>query len=102
YQSIRKRQLSYKSGDPSIGRYTRTIGDVMAFFSATGFRSEREYTLYNKIAARLLPFLLLLYIVAFLDRINVAFAKLGMATDAGIGDAAYGAGAGIFFIAYCL
>lgn len=74
----------------------------MAFFSATGFRSDRETALYNKVAARLLPFLLLLYIVAFLDRINVSFAKLSMAADAGIGDAAYGLGAGIFFIAYCL
>ncbi|MFL9906533.1 MFS transporter [Paraburkholderia sp. RL17-337-BIB-A] len=74
----------------------------MAFFSATGFRSDREYTLYNKIAARLLPFLLLLYIVSFLDRINISFARLSMATDAGIGDVAYGLGAGIFFIAYCL
>ncbi|WP_158899246.1 MFS transporter [Burkholderia sp. L27(2015)] len=74
----------------------------MKFFSAAGFRSDQEYTLYNKAATRLLPFLLLLYIVAFLDRINVSFAKLSMAADAGIGDAAYGLGAGIFFIAYCL
>jgi len=74
----------------------------MKFFSAAGFRSDQEYTLYNKVATRLLPFLLLLYIVAFLDRVNVSFAKLSMAADAGIGDAAYGLGAGIFFIAYCL
>jgi D-galactonate transporter len=74
----------------------------MTFFSAAGFRSDQEYALYNKVATRLLPFLLLLYIVAFLDRINVSFAKLSMAADAGIGDAAYGLGAGIFFIAYCL
>ena len=51
---------------------------------------------------RLLPFLLLLYIISWLDRVNVSFAKLQMGPDLGIGDAAYGLGAGIFFISYAL
>ena len=51
---------------------------------------------------RLLPFLLLLYIVSWLDRVNVSFAKLQMGPDLGIGDAAYGFGASIFFISYAL
>jgi ACS family tartrate transporter-like MFS transporter len=51
---------------------------------------------------RLLPFLLLLYIISWLDRVNVSFAKLQMGPDLGIGDAAYGFGASIFFISYAL
>jgi sugar phosphate permease len=59
-------------------------------------------TLYSRINARLLPFLLLCYLFAYLDRVNVGFAKLQMQTDLGFSDAAYGVGAGIFFIGYVL
>ncbi len=58
--------------------------------------------LYNKINLRLLPFLLVCYLFAYLDRVNVGFAKLQMQTDLGFSDAAYGVGAGIFFIGYVL
>jgi sugar phosphate permease len=53
-----------------------------------------------KATARLIPFLFLLYIVAFLDRVNVGFAALQMNEDLGFSDAVYGLGAGIFFIGY--
>nr|WP_241019094.1 MFS transporter [Paraburkholderia sp. Tr-20389] len=43
---------------------------------------------------------MLSYVVAYLDRVNVGFAKLGMSTDLGLSDAVYGFGAGIFFIGY--
>lgn len=49
---------------------------------------------------RLIPFLFLLYIVAFLDRVNVGFAALQMNEDLGLSDAVYGLGAGIFFVGY--
>jgi ACS family tartrate transporter-like MFS transporter len=55
-----------------------------------------------RITRRLIPFLFLLYIVAFLDRVNVGFAALQMKDDLGFGDAVYGFGAGIFFIGYFL
>lgn len=55
-----------------------------------------------KVTLRLIPFLFLLYIVAFLDRVNVGFAKLKMLSDLGFSDAVYGMGAGIFFIGYFL
>jgi len=55
-----------------------------------------------KVTRRLIPFLFLLYIVAFLDRVNVGFAALQMKDDLGFGDAVYGFGAGIFFIGYFL
>jgi D-galactonate transporter len=57
---------------------------------------------YRKINWRLLPFLLLCYIFAYLDRINIGFAKLQMQQDVGINDAVYGLAAGIFFLGYVL
>lgn len=59
-----------------------------------------EHATSRKIAVRLLPFLFLLYIVAFLDRVNVSFAGLEMARDLNFSDRVFGLGAGIFFIGY--
>jgi MFS transporter, ACS family, tartrate transporter len=56
----------------------------------------------RRVTRRLIPFLFLLYVVAFLDRVNVGFAALQMKQDLGFGDAVYGLGAGIFFIGYFL
>lgn len=53
-----------------------------------------------RITRRLIPFLCLLFIVNYLDRTNVAMAKLRMLGDTGISEAAYGLGAGLFFIGY--
>ena len=53
-----------------------------------------------KITLRLIPFMFVLYIVAFLDRVNVGFAALQMNEDLGFSDTVYGLGAGIFFIGY--
>ena len=47
-----------------------------------------------------MPFLFLCYILAYLDRVNVGFARLQMQADLGFSDTAYGIGAGIFFIGY--
>ena len=54
----------------------------------------------RRIAIRLLPFLFILYIVAFLDRMNVSAAALQMPHDLGLSDRAIGLGAGIFFLGY--
>ena len=61
---------------------------------------EFEKATFDKVAWRLIPFLFLCYIVAFLDRVNVGFAKLQMAPDLAFSDVVYGFGAGIFFIGY--
>src|SRR5258708_19675523 len=58
--------------------------------------------LYRKITRRLVPFLVLLYMVAFLDRVNISFAALTMNRDLGISESLYGFAAGIFFLGYCL
>lgn len=57
---------------------------------------------YRKITQRLVPFLMLLYMVAFLDRVNVSFAALTMNRDLGISESLYGFAAGVFFLGYCL
>jgi MFS family permease len=59
-----------------------------------------ESTAYQKVDVRLLPFLFLCYILAYLDRVNVGFAKLQMLKDLSMSDAAFATGAGIFFIGY--
>jgi D-galactonate transporter len=56
--------------------------------------------LYRKIAWRTLPILFFCYIVAYIDRVNVGFAKLQMMGDLKFSDNVYGLGAGIFFIGY--
>jgi D-galactonate transporter len=62
--------------------------------------TELERTTMARVTWRLLPFLLLLYIISWLDRVNVGFAKLQMNSDLGLSETAYGLGAGIFFLAY--
>jgi MFS transporter, ACS family, tartrate transporter len=59
-----------------------------------------ESTIYAKVRRKLLPFLFVLYVVAYLDRINVGFAALQMNRQLGLGQAVFGLGAGIFFIGY--
>ena len=59
-----------------------------------------EQATYRKVAWRLMPLLLICYIVAYLDRVNVGFAKLQMMQELGFSDVIYGLGAGIFFIGY--
>ncbi len=61
-----------------------------------------EQSARRRIARRLLPFLWLLYAIAFLDRVNVAYAALEMSHDLKFSDAVFGTGAGIFFIGYVL
>lgn len=57
---------------------------------------------YSKIAWRLIPFLVFLFVLAWIDRVNVGFAKLQMLQDLHFSEAVYGLGAGIFFIGYFL
>lgn len=61
---------------------------------------DLETRTIGKVMRRLIPFLILCYFVAYLDRVNVGFAKLHMNHALGMSDAAYGLGAGLFFISY--
>ncbi|WP_312319354.1 MFS transporter [Atlantibacter hermannii] len=60
----------------------------------------RKNAVYRKITRRLIPFLILCYFFAYLDRVNVGFAKLHMQDALNLSDTVYGIGAGIFFIGY--
>jgi len=59
-----------------------------------------ETTTLAKVTKRLVPFLIVCYFVAYLDRVNVGFAALTMNQDLGLSQTAFGFGAGIFFLAY--
>lgn len=56
----------------------------------------------RKAMRRLLPFLLLMYVLAFLDRANIGFAQKALQGDTGLSDAAFAFGAGVFFVGYAL
>ncbi|MGW6024790.1 MFS transporter [Streptomyces sp. NPDC055099] len=62
----------------------------------------RENAVFRKVVLRIVPFLILCYVFSYLDRVNVGFAKLQMSDDLGLSEAAYGLGAGLFFIGYFL
>jgi ACS family tartrate transporter-like MFS transporter len=73
----------------SVALTTAELGDV-------GQRARR------RIACRLLPFVFLLYVVNYIDRVNVSFANLRMSADLGFSDRVYGLGVGMFYITYVL
>lgn len=65
-------------------------------------KDERRERMYAKVTWRLMPFLFFCFFAAYLDRVNVGFAKLQMADELGLSEYVYGLGAGIFFIGYSL
>lgn len=62
--------------------------------------NELETRTIRRVSARLIPFLIVCYFVAYLDRVNVGFASLHMNRDLGISQTVYGLGAGLFFLTY--
>lgn len=68
---------------------------------AVEIHTEESHT-YSKVMWRLIPFLFLCYVCAYMDRVNVGFAKLQMMNDLNLSDAVYGLGAGMFFVGYLL
>lgn len=63
---------------------------------------DLEQRVIRRISRRLLPFMFILYVIAYLDRVNVCFAALQMNADLNFSAAVYGLGSGIFFIGYFL
>jgi D-galactonate transporter len=63
---------------------------------------KTEDQIYRRIAWRLIPYLMFCYVAAYLDRVNIGFAKLQMAGDLSLSETVYGFGAGVFFIGYFL
>lgn len=67
---------------------------------STNIAGPTANAVFRKVTLRLIPFLILIYFIAYVDRSNVAVAKLTLQADLGLSDAAYGFGAGLFFIGY--
>src|ERR1700759_445617 len=65
-------------------------------------RAELQKTTMRKVVTRLMPALLVLYVIAYLDRVNVTFAQDKLESDLHFSGAVYGFGAGVFFIGYFL
>ncbi|OTG87644.1 MFS transporter [Acinetobacter sp. ANC 4558] len=64
--------------------------------------TERDVLVYKKVIWKIIPFLCFCYIAAYLDRINVGLAKLHMLSDVHLSEAAFGLGAGLFFVGYII
>ena len=70
--------------------------------SAELVSAELETRVLRKITLRIVPFVVLLYFIAFVDRVNIGVAALTMNKDLGFSPAEFGFGAGIFFLGYFL
>jgi len=64
--------------------------------------AELETRALRKVTLRIVPFVMLLYFIAFIDRVNIGFAALTMNKDLGFSPTVFGFGAGIFFLGYFL
>ena len=63
---------------------------------------ESESRLYRRVILRLIPFIFVCYVLNYIDRVNVSFAKLQFQGDLGLSDASYGLGVGLFYVGYIL
>jgi len=61
---------------------------------------DSDEAMWRKIVLRLIPYIYVCYLLNYLDRVNIGFAKLSMLGDLGMSETAYGLGAGVFFIGY--
>ena len=64
--------------------------------------NENERRLYRKVAYRIIPFIFICYVLNYVDRVNVSFAKLQFRGDLDLSDASYGLGVGLFYVGYIL
>lgn len=64
--------------------------------------SPSESSIVRKVAWRIMPLIMICYLFAFFDRINISFAKFALQSDLGLSDTAYGFGAGLFVVGYVL
>lgn len=71
-------------------------------FTSQDARTLEADATYRKVLWRIMPFLMLCYVVSFIDRANIGFAKLHFVADLNFNDAIYGIGAGIFYVGYIL
>ena len=87
---------------PSSRKRDALLDAEPAHFESAAGPAEAGHYVLTKVRRRLIPFMFLLYIVAYLDRVNIGFAALQMNRDLGLSPAVYGFGAGVFFLSYFL
>lgn len=84
----------------SMGMMSNTDGGMVdPRFHAS---SQEETEVFTRVAFRLMPMLFVVYVLSYLDRVNIGYAKLQFNADLGFSDAVYGLGAGIFFVGYMI
>jgi ACS family tartrate transporter-like MFS transporter len=88
------------AGRTTVIASNKSEEDGMA--SATSGDAMLEATTMRKITLRIVPFLMICYFVAFVDRVNAGFAALQMNKDIGLSASVFGLGGGLFFIAYVI
>lgn len=82
--------------------YYKTI-TTLHHYGASRHENDLEKKVMRKVTLRIIPFIMLLYFIAFLDRVNIGFAALTMNQDLGFSPTVFGLGAGIFFLViFCL
>ncbi|EJL88620.1 sugar phosphate permease [Herbaspirillum sp. CF444] len=79
-----------------------TLGAESKLNLGSSANEQEKNRVYAKVFWRIMPFLMLCYVIAYLDRVNVGFAKLQMSVDLGFSETVFGLGAGVFFIGYFL
>jgi len=68
----------------------------------TDLSAARRRLVVDRVSRRLIPFVFLSYVVAYVDRVNIGFAAGALQRDLGLSNSQYGLGAGLFFLGYCL
>ena len=63
---------------------------------------DDESRLYRKVILRIIPFIFICYVLNYIDRVNISFAKLQFQSDLNLTDASYGLGVGLFYVGYIL
>ena len=76
--------------------------ETLPFQGATPVAELDTARIVSKIAWRIMPLIMVCYLFAFFDRINISFAKFSLQADLGLSDTAYGLGAGLFVVGYVL
>jgi len=75
---------------------------LQALIGTSGLEDARERRVFGQVTWRLIPFMFLGYVIAYIDRVNISQAARTMQADLGMSDFEFGRGAGLFFVGYCL
>ncbi|ABG99899.1 permease (plasmid) [Rhodococcus jostii RHA1] len=98
--SIRPPAVSDHDSLGVIATPARKESKTMTAPPRTGSPEATAHSAYRKIFRRIVPVIMLMYLLAWLDRVNIGFAALTMNKDIGLSDTAFGLGAALFFVGY--